>query len=160
MHSDLVPSGNGEPEPGTGSELEPGISGSDLDPASGDISELDLVAASLRADLADSGAFVEGLATKLEDMLPGMTAVERHKQGFRGPKVVVRISVTNGSETLELRRKGANIETVRARASGGITLKSERLDIDAWLDGVSRLIAEAAARSERSRQALQRMLLG
>jgi hypothetical protein len=141
MHSDLVPSGSGDLE-------------------SGGPSDLDLVSASLRADLSDLGAFVEGLAVKLEEMLPGVTTVERRKQGFRGPKVVTRISLSNGSEALELHREGANIRTVRARSSGGITLKSEAIDLDAWIDAITHLVTDAAAKSERGRQALQRLLMG
>jgi hypothetical protein len=142
MHSDLVPSGSGDLEPEEG------------------LSNLDLVAASLRSDLSDMGAFVEGLAVKLEEMLPGVCTVERRKQGFRGPKVVTRISLSNGSEALELIREGGNVRTVRARSSGGITLKSEPLDLDAWIDAITRLIADAAAKSERGREALQRLLMG
>jgi hypothetical protein len=141
MHSDLVPSGSGDLEPEEG------------------LTDLDLLAASLRADLSDMGAFVEGLAVKLEEMLPGVCTVERRKQGFRGPKLVTRISISNGSEALELHRDGGNIRTVRARSSGGITLKSESIDLDTWIDEITRLIGDAAAKSERARQSLHRLLM-
>ena len=121
--------------------------------------ELDLVAASLRADMADIGAFVEGLAVKLEDSLPGVVQVERVKQGFRGPKLVKRIAVDTSAGRLELRRDGHRVETVRARTSGGIVLKTEALDIDSWLTELTTVVAAEAGRNERTRQALQRLLL-
>jgi hypothetical protein len=122
--------------------------------------ELDLLAASLRADLGDIAAFVEGLAVKLEASLPGVVQVERVKQGFRGPKFVRRIALDAGSgERLELRREGDRVQTLRARTSGGIVLKTEPLDVDAWLTELTAAVAAEAGRNERTRQALERLLM-
>jgi hypothetical protein len=122
--------------------------------------ELDLLAASLRADLGDIGAFVEGLAVKLEESLPGVVQVERAKQGFRGPKFVRRIALDAGpGERLELRREGDRVQTLRARTSGGIVLKTEPLDVDAWLTELTAAVAAEAGRNERTRQALERLLM-
>lgn len=122
--------------------------------------ELDLLAASLRADLGDIAAFVEGLAVKLEDSLPGVVQVERVKQGFRGPKVVKRIALNAGSgERLELRREGNSVQALTARTSGGIVLKTEVVDIESWLTTLTTIIAAEAGRNERTRQALERLLM-
>jgi hypothetical protein len=121
--------------------------------------DLDLVAAALRADLSDIGAFVEGLATRLELALPGIAQIRRTKSGFRGPKQVSEIVVQAGDERLQLQRNGAQISTVRARLSGGIVIKNETLDIDAWLDALQAAVAEQARRSERTRLALQQIVL-
>ena len=122
--------------------------------------ELDLLAASLRADLGDIAAFVEGLAVKLEESLPGVVQVERVKQGFRGPKLVRRIAVNAGSgERLELRREGDRVQTLTARTSGGIVLKTEAVDIETWLSTLTTLIAAEAGRNEKTRQALERLLM-
>ncbi len=67
--------------------------------------DLELLAASLRADLSDIGAFVEGLAAKLEGSLPDLVKVDRSRQGFRGPKLVTKIALDcSPGERLELRR--------------------------------------------------------
>jgi hypothetical protein len=122
--------------------------------------ELDLLAASLRADLGDIAAFVEGLAVKLEEALPGVVQVERVKQGFRGPKLVRRIALNAGSgERLELRREGNSVQTLTARTSGGIVLKTEAVDIETWLTTLTTIIAAEAGRNERTRQALERLLM-
>lgn len=122
--------------------------------------ELDLLAASLRADLGDISAFVEGLAVKLEQSLPGVVQVERAKQGFRGPKLVRRISLNGGAgERLELRRDGDRVQTLTARTSGGIVLKTEAVDIETWLTTLTTVIAAEAGRNERTRQALERLLM-
>jgi hypothetical protein len=121
--------------------------------------DLDLVAAALRADLSDIGAFVEGLATRLELALPGIVQVRRSKSGFRGPKLVNEIVVQTAEERLQLRREGAQVSTVRARLSGGIVIRNEPLDIDAWLAALAAAVAEQAKRSERTRLALQQLVL-
>ncbi len=119
--------------------------------------DLDLVAAALRADMTDIAAFVEGLATRLE--LPGLAQIKRSKSGFRGPKLVSEIVVQAGDERLQLERDGGQIQTARCRVSGGITIKTEALEIDAWLAALSTAVAEQAQRSERTRQALQQIVL-
>jgi hypothetical protein len=122
--------------------------------------DIDLLAASLRADLSDVGAFVEGLATKLQEALPGSVRIERARRGLMGPKAVRSISVEAEGGRLELvRTEREQVETVRARVSGGIVLKREPMEIEAWLDALGKTLAEAAERSERTRQALERLLL-
>jgi hypothetical protein len=121
--------------------------------------DIDLLAASLRADSADVGAFVEGLAGKLEDVLPGRTKVVRWRGKMFGPKLVRKISIDVGDERLELSRTEHNvIDTQRARVSGGIVLKSETIDTEAWMHAVGELLATEAQRSEQTRQALERLL--
>jgi hypothetical protein len=121
--------------------------------------DLDLVAAALRADLSDIAAFVEGLATRLELALPGIAQINRSSSGFRGPKLVSEIIVQAGDERLQLQRNGAQVRTSRCRVSGGITIKTEALDIDSWLAALSVAVAGEAARSERTRLALQQIVL-
>ena len=121
--------------------------------------DIDLLAASLRADAADTGGFVEGLAAKLEEALPGRVSVKRARSGLFGPKHVKEIGVDAGDERLELAR-GANdtIEWRRARQSGGIVLKRETLDSETWIAALSSAMAAEAQRSEQTRQALERLL--
>lgn len=121
--------------------------------------DLDLVAAALRADLSDISAFVEGLATRLELALPGVVQVKRAKRGFRGPKLVSEIVVQAGDDRLQLQRDGGIVQATRCRVSGGIVIKTEALDIDAWLSALSMAVAEQAHRSERTRLALQQLVL-
>jgi hypothetical protein len=121
--------------------------------------DIDLLAASLRADAADTGAFVEGLAAKLEEALPSRVSVKRARSGMFGPKLVKEIAVEAGDERLELARgTGEAIEFRRARQSGGIVLKRETLDSETWLAALSSAMAAEAQRSERTRQALERLL--
>jgi hypothetical protein len=121
--------------------------------------DLDLLAAALRSDLGDIFAFVESLAVRLQDALPSSVTVKRSRQGLRGPKLVTEIAVDAGDRQLLLVRDGANLRTARARTSGGIVLKREALDIEAWLEDLTAAVAAQAQRSERARQALQRLII-
>ena len=120
--------------------------------------DLDLLAASLRADSSDLSAFVESLAAKLEDSVPGRVRVERRRSGMFGPKAVRSVAVDLGDRRLELRTEGGAVQTRCARLSGGIVLKNETLETDAWLAMLSEALATEASRSETTRKALERLL--
>jgi hypothetical protein len=120
--------------------------------------DLDLLAASFRADAADVDAFVESLAVKLEQAMPGRVRVHRWRGGLRGPKRVQRIVLDAGDRRLELRLSGGAIETSTSRLSGGIVLKTERMSVDEWISALSEAVAAEAERSTVTRQALERLL--
>jgi hypothetical protein len=122
--------------------------------------DIDLLTASLRADASDLGAFVEALAVKLEDAAPDRVQVDRRKKGMFGSKLVRRISLDAGDRRLELRSESGTIDTRASRLSGGIVLKNDVLEVDAWLAAVGEALAAEAQRSQSTRRALERMLLG
>jgi hypothetical protein len=126
---------------------------------SGDSSlDLDLLAASLRADSSDVNAFVESLAVKLEEAVPARTRVDRRRSGMFGPRSVRSVTVDLGDRRLELRAEGGAVQTRCARLSAGIVLKNEELDTQAWLGILSEALAAEADRSEATRRALERLL--
>jgi hypothetical protein len=120
--------------------------------------DIDLLAAALRADTSELGTFVEALAVKLEEAVPGSVRVERRREGMFGPKLVRRITLDTDQERLELSRDRDRVETSSSRLSGGIVLKREMFPTDAWLQRLGGALAEQAARSQSTRQALERLL--
>jgi hypothetical protein len=128
--------------------------------AEGSELDIEMVTASLRADAGDLRSFVEALAVKLEDAVPGGVRVERRREGMFGPKLVRKISLDAGDQRLELTATGGGVETRWARLSGGIVLKSETLDTDAWLTVLAEALAVQARRSDTTRRALDRLLNG
>jgi hypothetical protein len=121
--------------------------------------DMDLLAASLRADSSDLSAFVGSLAAKLEEAMPGRVRVDRRRSGMFGPKSVRSVSVDLGDRRLELLSEHGAVQTRCARLSGGIVLKNEVVDTDAWLAALSEALAAEAARSETTRKALERLLI-
>jgi hypothetical protein len=120
--------------------------------------DLEVLAASLRADTSDTAVFLEALATKLEDALPGQVAVERKGRLFGGPKRVRRIEVRAGDTHYEIEAEGGVASARRRTVVRGIALKSEDLALDAWIDELSGDLLALAQRSEQGRIALQRLL--
>jgi hypothetical protein len=120
--------------------------------------DLDLVAASLRADAADVDAFVEALAVKLEEALPGQVEVERRGGLLGGRKRVRRIEANLGDQRYEAEVDRGRVTCRRRAVVRGIALKTQELDLDAWIEALSRELVEEADRSERGRQALARLL--
>jgi hypothetical protein len=130
-----------------------------VDEIDGPTVDLDLLAASLRADSSDLSVFVESLAAKLEEAVPGRVRVDRRRAGMFGPKAVRSVAVDLGDRRLELRSDGGAVEARCARLSGGIVLKNEVVETDMWLATLSEALAAEARRSETTRKALERLLI-
>ena len=106
------------------------------------------------------GTFVEALAVKLEEAMPGGgPGASGGASGMFGPKLVRRITVDAGSERLELRRAGDGFET-QLLAPLGRDRAQERdgrhRHVAAAHSGQA--LAEQAQRSQTTRQALERLL--
>ena len=118
----------------------------------------DLLAASLRADSADLAAFAEALATKLSEALPDRTAVERGGGMFSRTKHVRAISVRMDDGVYSIAFAGGSASAERRTDVRGVTIKRDTLGVDAWIDELSRSLAELASRSEHTRSSLGRLL--
>ena len=129
------------------------------DAAPGDL-DLDLLAASLRADTSDLGTYVESLAAKLEAAVPGRVRVERRRAGLFGPKAVRSIAFDAGDRRLDLTYQGGSLQARAAKTSGGIVLKNEALGVEQWVAELGQVLAAEARRSESTRRALERLLTG
>ena len=129
--------------------------------ASGDDGGFELLSASLRASSGDLTTFVEVLAFKLEQALPGRVTVDRRAvKRFSKEKRVARIDVALGDNRYVAVAKDGTLETRRANAVRGVVLKTELLPLDAWLAALGRDLAVEAEASEQSRLALEQLLGG
>lgn len=121
--------------------------------------EFELFAASLRADASDATVFMEALATKLGGALPQRTQIERNGGLFSRAHHVRRISVRLGEwEYALLADPGGSMAASRTHAVRGITLKSEPLPLDQWIEELSADLAELARTSMQDQMALRRLL--
>ena len=118
----------------------------------------ELLAASLRADASDTGAFLNALAIKLEGALPQRTQVERSGGLFSHAHPVRRLSVNLGEWVYLLALEGGELAAERTHAVRGIALKSEALGLDEWIDDLAEDLAALAQRSAQDHAALQRLL--
>jgi hypothetical protein len=122
--------------------------------------DLDLAAAGLRADHADLAVSVEVIASKLEETLPGIASVERHRVGgFRSKRREVRsIALNLGDEQFELLREDQRIRCTRHKVVRGITLSRQEVSMTEWVNEIVAGVARSAAISEQDRIALEGLL--
>jgi len=118
----------------------------------------ELLAASLRADMSDTRAFLEALATKFGGALPQRTTVERERHLFRKEQPVRRIEINLGDRIYRLTAQAGGLLAQRVHVVRGIALKTDEIGLDGWLSELVQGLAELAQRSAQDRAALERLL--
>jgi hypothetical protein len=121
-------------------------------------SQFDLLAASLRADAGDLKAFVEALAVKLSEGFPARVQVERSGGFLRSKGPVRRLSAKLGDNEYELTNDGGGVSCSKRVLVRGIALRTEKLDVEQWIDALAGELVDQAGKTESDREALQRML--
>ncbi len=130
------------------------------DPRDDPGSALDLAAAEVRLDSADTHALIEALAARLEEALPRLTAVRRRRVGgFRSKQTEVeRIEVELGEERFELVQARGAFQCLRHRVVRGITLKRDELPVAQWIVELVGEVSRTAALGEQARISLEGLL--
>lgn len=118
----------------------------------------ELVAASIRADSADLPAFLEVLAVKLADALPGMVAVKRSGGVFSRNRPVAQIDVTIDDHRYTAAVRGPVLDTSVAHEVRGVRLSGEQVPLETWIAELGRGLDAFARRSAVSSEALRRLL--
>jgi hypothetical protein len=120
----------------------------------------ELAAAGLRGDGTDLRISVEVLASKLEQALPGRARVRRAGGGLlgRGQRRVRALEVELAGNRYELLIEGSGLQASRQREVGGIAIKREPLDPDAWIAALTSDLQAEAQRSADARTALEGLL--
>ncbi|HVV74428.1 MAG TPA: hypothetical protein VHC43_00210 [Mycobacteriales bacterium] len=125
--------------------------------------DIDLLAASLRADATDLDVYSRVLTSSLSDALPtDMVEIER-EQSLRDrlagrPGKVAGIRVLLGDTTLEL-AAGRGIPVARVvRVVRGVTISSREVDLPEWSRLLAMALADRARESASAREALAALL--
>jgi len=122
--------------------------------------QVDMLAASLRADTTDLKAFLEALAVKMEGALPDQTVVARQSKLFSREHPVREILITLGDYQYRISREQQGpLVTLRAKVVRGIVLKTDQLPIERWIEELAEDLAVHAGQSTQARIALERFLL-
>jgi hypothetical protein len=121
---------------------------------------LDLAAAEVRGDRADTSAMIESLAVRLEEALPQMAVIKRRRVGgFRSKQVEVeKIEITLGELRFELAQTPAGFQCNRHTIVRGISLKHEELPVAEWIHELVEEVLRAAALGEQARIALEELM--
>ncbi len=134
--------------------------GEALEPAGdpGDF-DLELAVSSLAADATDVSTLLRLLVAQLGSSLGNRLAVERAGLLRRSGEIKA-VQVTLGDDLLRAEVEGASVRCTIGRSSGGIRIRSEQVDMAAWLKRLLGALQTEATRSEATRLALENLMIG
>ena len=124
-----------------------------------EINSFDLHAAWIRRAETDLHAFLEALATRLEQALPGRVEVERKRESlFKANRHVAGIMVHTDNGRYLLDAHTHDIHTSRQHEVRGIVVKNETLALDLWLKALENDLHTLSGSMESARGILQDFL--
>jgi hypothetical protein len=125
-----------------------------------DSMDLELAAASLRADGSDVRILVKVLADQLADALGSCLEVKRSGGRFKKSDDIRSIRITIGDDQFDGEVDGNTLRCTIGHSSGGIRIRSEKVGVDDWLSRLLAALKSEAAHSQAVRQALESMVIG
>ena len=121
--------------------------------------EFDLNAAWARKAQGDLRAFMEGVAARLADALPGRVRVERRGAALIGGRRVLKVSVTFETAVYALALDRGELRAERATMVRGVTIRSERMAVPDWLAALRGEVGQLADRSGTAHAVLHDFLM-
>jgi hypothetical protein len=99
------------------------------------------------------------LVSQLADVLGDRMVVERAGR-FRKADEIRSVRVSLGDDTLEAVAEGATVRCTIGHSSGGIRIRNQQVGMDEWLTRLLSALQSEAANSERTRAALENLMIG
>jgi len=122
--------------------------------------DLELAAASLRADGSDVRILVKVLADQLADALGSRLVVTRARGLLRKSEDIRSLRITIGDDQFDADVDGTALSCAIGHSSGGIRIRSEKVGVDEWLARLLGVLKQEADHSQAVRQALEGMVIG
>jgi hypothetical protein len=115
-----------------------------------------MLAASLHVEGGSVERLFETLADKLAAQLPDLARVER-SGGFFSAKRIEAVEIAFSDRVFMLRRDGRRVIATHGETVRGIVMKTETMEIDAWLNALCAALSSHAGSSARTLEALKRI---
>lgn len=126
-----------------------------------DALQVDVLACSLQMDKNQSGDLIEYLATKLSSALPEETEVTRGGWFLSSSRPVTELSIKLGDIGFQMiREKKGAITARQMKIVRGVVLKTEEVDVEHWVQSLAQALAAMAEKNSRTREALQKFVIG
>lgn len=119
--------------------------------------QLETLSAQLRADSVDGELFLEVLAGKLNGALPAQTHVE-WGGGLLNKRRVRSVEVQLGEHRYAVGKDGQGLVARHLHTVRGVVLRTEQLEVRAWIEQLCAELGKLATVSEQSRAAMERLL--
>jgi hypothetical protein len=122
--------------------------------------DLSMAVAQLASNSTDARIMLKLLVSQLSDALGDRIAVERSGGRFRKSDGIKSVRVTLGNDTLQADVEGPSVRCTIGHSSGGIRIRNEQVDMNAWLTRLLSTLQSEAATSEQTRVALENIVIG
>ncbi len=119
--------------------------------------DTDMFASLIRGDMSDLEHFLELLAQKLERGVPGVSRVER--KGLFS-KRVHSVHFEAGPARLSIEKHSGGLRATKSKVVRGVSIKSEEIVLDAWVQELAAALARMAEESAAAREALTNLVMG
>lgn len=121
--------------------------------------EVDILAASLRMEGAQSADMMEHLAKKLQLALPEHVTVTRGGWILSSSRPVKDILVRFEDSHYQLTKdKYGPVSAKHMKIVRGVALKTTDITFDQWIDGLAKEMAELAGRNTQAREAMAKLV--
>jgi hypothetical protein len=144
----------GSPDDGFGA-----IVGADQESGDGAF-DLSMAVSQLASNSTDARILLKLLVSQLSDALGDRIAVERGGGRFRKSDEIKSVRVILGNDTLDATVEGPAVRCTIGHSSGGIRIRSEQVDMNAWLTRLLSTLQSEAQTSEQTRVALENIVIG
>ena len=122
--------------------------------------DLEFAVSELASNAADVSMLLRLLVEQLGPALGGRLSVERQGGLLRRSGDVKALQVALGDDVLRAEVDGGVLRCTIGHSSGGIRIRSERVEVASWLRRLLGTLSTEAARSEEARRALENMMIG
>jgi hypothetical protein len=132
-----------------------------IEPVGGDGGfDLDLMAASLRQDTDDVRVLLRALVSRLSDALGQRLTIERAGGFLRKSDEIKRVTIRLGDDQLDAVIDRGTLDCTVSRTSGGIRIRSTRVEFAEWVRRLLGALRDEAATSQSTRTALESLVIG
>ncbi len=135
------------------------MTGDAIEPAGGGF-DLEMAVSTLASNSTDVGLMLKLLARELADALGPRLVVERSGGLLRRSEEIRAVQVDIDDDVLRAELNGGTVRCTIGHSSGGIRIRSERVDMATWLTRLLGALQAEAARSETTRAALENIMIG
>ncbi len=122
--------------------------------------DLELATTAILADNHDVKGLLEMLARQLSATLGSKVTVEREGGILRKSKEIRALRVAFGAKTFVAEIARGSLVTAIALESGGIRIRTDKVEMGDWLAGLLAELQVAASSNQASRMALEQIVNG
>ncbi len=122
--------------------------------------DLNLAAATLRANASDVRSLVKALFDELSDTLGDRLSAQRNSRHLRKSSELTSLHATLGNDQFEATVDGSSLRCSVGHYSGGIRIRSESLDVVEWVLSLLGALQAEARHTASARPALEKIVIG